>query len=68
MQLSLHIPMKKRINMHFIPISLRTFLREKGSVSRRGTSRSSTRNYKNLYEKNKNLLQNPTFTLTAGRN
>ena len=54
--------------MHFIPISLRTFLREKGSVSRRGTSRSSTRNYKNLYEKNKNLLQNPTFTLTAGRN
>jgi hypothetical protein len=51
MHFFLHIPMKKRINMHFSPIYSSIFLREKGSVPRRGTTRSSTRNYKSLYGK-----------------
>jgi hypothetical protein len=63
----LHISMKKRINMHFIPTNLSTFLWEKRSVPRRETTRSSTRNYKKLYEKNKNFLWSPLFMLTADR-
>ena len=51
--------------MHFFPTNLPAFLREKASVSRRGTTRSSTRNYKNLYGKNNFLSKSLLFTLTA---
>ncbi len=52
MHFFLHISTQKRIDMHFIRGDLFIFLREKGSVSRRGTTRSSTRNHKSLYGKN----------------
>ena len=51
--------------MHFSPTNSLMFLREKASVSRRGTTRSSTRNYKNLYGKNNFLSESLLFTLTA---
>jgi hypothetical protein len=63
----LYILTQKRINMHFSPTDLLAFLREKASVSRRGTTRSSTRNYKNLYGKNNFLSESSLFTLIANR-
>ena len=65
MHFFLHISMKKRMNMHFPPTDSLLFLWEKRSVSRRGTTRSSTRNYKNLYGKNNFLSKSLLFTLTA---
>ncbi len=65
MHFFLHISMKKRMNMHFPPTDSLLFLWEKRSVSRRGTTRSSTRNYKNLYGKNDFFSGSSFFTLFA---